>query len=124
MSDEFSEQFVQGMRDRMAVSYAKYGPIKDAYPHKVDALESMKKRLDRYYETGNTEWLMDCANFMMIEFMLPRHPKAHFRATSSQESPGRCADDEDGHLTNKANDDLSDDAFKRLQEFRKSIKEE
>jgi hypothetical protein len=24
----------------------------------------------------------------MIEFMYPRHPEAHFRATSSNESPG------------------------------------
>ena len=35
---EFSEEFVKGMRDRMAVSFYKYGPLSEAYPHKVDAI--------------------------------------------------------------------------------------
>lgn len=86
---EFSDAFTQGMADRMAVSYCKYGAVKDAYPSRVDAIASLKKRLERYEETGNTEWLMDVANFAMIEFMHPRHPDAHFRATDSRESPGR-----------------------------------
>jgi hypothetical protein len=102
----------------MEVSYAKYGPVKDAYPHKVDAMESAQKRIDRYHSTGNKEWLMDAANFLMIEYMLPRHPHAHFRATETHESPGRVADDEGE--TSKANDDLSSDAYDRLQEWRKS----
>jgi hypothetical protein len=88
-ASEFSQTFAQGMADRMAVSFCKYGKVADAYPHKVDAVESLKKRLARYEETGNTEWLMDVANFAMIEFMCPRHPEAHYRPTDSRESPGR-----------------------------------
>lgn len=88
-ASEFSHQFVQGMADRMAVSYCKYGAVRDAYPHRVDAIASLRKRLEKYEQTGNTEWLMDVANFAMIEFMHPRHPEAHFRATDSKESPGR-----------------------------------
>lgn len=76
---EFSEIFSQGMYDRMAVSYFKYGKVADGYPDKVDAIASLELRLQRYKETGNTEWLMDVANFAMIEFMRPRHPKAHFK---------------------------------------------
>ena len=86
---EFSGEFVQGMADRMAVSFCKYGRVAEAYPSRVDAIASLRKRLERYEETGNTEWLMDVANFAMIEFMRPRHPKAHFRPTDSKESPGR-----------------------------------
>jgi hypothetical protein len=86
---EFSPPFVQGMADRMAVSYCKYGAVAEAYPARVDAIASLKKRLDRYAEDGNTEWLMDVANFAMIEFMHPRHPQAHFKATDTYESPGR-----------------------------------
>jgi hypothetical protein len=86
---EFSCPFVQGMADRMAVSYCKYGAVAQAYPSRVDAIASLKQRLERYERDGNTEWLMDVANFAMIEFMRPRHPKAHFRATDSKESPGR-----------------------------------
>jgi hypothetical protein len=86
---EFSEQFVQGMVDRMAVSYFKYGAVAEAYPGRVNALASLQLRLDKYARTGNTEYLMDAANFAMIEFMRPRHPEAHFEPTDSKGSPGR-----------------------------------
>jgi hypothetical protein len=86
---EFSAEFAQGMADRMAVSFYKYGAVADAYPSRVDAVASLKKRLDRYAKTGNTEWLMDVANFAMIEFMRPAHPDAHYKPTDSGESPGR-----------------------------------
>jgi hypothetical protein len=86
---ENSQEFHQGMVDRMGVSYFKYGLVADAYPAKVDAIASLRARLDRYEADGNTEWLMDVGNFAMIEFMRPRHPKAQFRATDSDESPGR-----------------------------------
>ena len=94
---ENSEEFHQGMVTRMELSYFKYGLVSEAYPEKVKALRiaddegecSLEKRLRLYRETGNTEWLMDVANFAMIEFMHPRHPQAHFRGTDSDESPGR-----------------------------------
>lgn len=98
---EFSLPFVQGMLDRMGVSFCKYGKVADAYPSRVDAVESLKKRLDKYAETGNTEWLMDVGNFAMIEFMRPRHPQAHFRGTDSHESPGRMFE---GTMTDRRND--------------------
>ena len=110
---EFSEEFVRAMRDRMAVSYCKYGPVRDAYPSKVNALESLQKRLDKYHETGNTEWLIDAANFAMIEFMRPAHPRAHFRGTDAKESPGRFSHDEG--MTDRANDQLSDDGWKEMR---------
>jgi rhamnogalacturonyl hydrolase YesR len=86
---EFNMTFAQGMADRMSMSYAKYGPVAQAYPDRVDAIASLKKRLERYEETGNTEYLMDVANFAMIEFQHPRHSKAHFKAEDSKASPGR-----------------------------------
>lgn len=88
-SSEISREFLQGMVDRMAVSFCKYGRVADAYPHKVDAIESLLVRLDKYARTGNTEFLMDVANFAMIEFMRPKHHEAHYRPTDSRESPGR-----------------------------------
>lgn len=115
VSSEFNEQFVQAMRDRMQVSYHKYGPLRDAYPHKVNALESLRARLERYLETGNTEWLIDAANFAMIEYMCPSHPKAHFRATDTNESPGRAAYDTSFDGTQKANADLSDSEWKEIR---------
>lgn len=114
-ASEFSEPFVKGMKDRMAVSYFKYGKVADAYPHKVNAIESLHKRLDRYLETGNTEWLMDVANFAMIEFMHPAHPEAHFRATDSNESPGRAAYDTQFEGTQKDNKELTDEEWRTIK---------
>jgi hypothetical protein len=88
-SSEFSKQFLQGMLDRMAVSYHKYGPVAEGYPERVDALESLRLRLEQYVETKNTEFLIDVANFCMIEFMHPRLPDAYFEPTDSNASPGR-----------------------------------
>lgn len=85
---EYSETFIQGMVNRMSVSYYKYGPVAEAVPDNVDALASLRLRLERYEQTGNTEWLMDAANYAMMEFMHPRHPGAHYRPTDSAESPG------------------------------------
>lgn len=97
--DESSGQFHQGMVDRMDISFFKYGAVRDAYPAKVDAIGSMRDRLQLYInggtvkgqrvEPGNTEYLMDVANFAMIEFMTPRHPQAFFKPTDDSESPGR-----------------------------------
>ncbi|MEO1528200.1 MAG: hypothetical protein AAFX06_22445 [Planctomycetota bacterium] len=86
---EFSERFVELMKSRMLVSFHKYGPVKEAYPHKIDAIASLQTRLREYERTGNTEFLVDAANFAMIEFMHPSHEDAHFEATDANKSPGR-----------------------------------
>ena len=98
------------------MSFFKYGPVRDAYPHKVSAVESLRKRLERYEDTGNTEWLIDAANFAMIEFMYPAHRDAHFRATDAQESPGRAAYDTGFDATAKSNTELSDEEWRLLRE--------
>lgn len=88
---EFSQQFLQGMLDRMAVSYHKYGKVADGFPLKVRAIESLTQRLRSYAKTGNTEYLIDAANFAMIEFMHPVHEEAHFTSTDDSGSPGRIS---------------------------------
>jgi len=123
---EFSDPFIQGMFDRMAVSYFKYGKVAVGYPEKVDAVASLVARLVRYVGTervttavavavrslgaklevggdGNTEWLMDVANFAMIEYMRPRHTKAHFKGTDG-DTQGRLTTR--GINTSKHNLDL------------------
>lgn len=84
---------VQKMANRMAFSEQKYGPLEKNYPHAINSLESAQERLKKYEETGNVEWLLDAANQIIIEALLPAHPKAHFRATDSDESPGLKARD-------------------------------
>lgn len=105
LRSEFSDRFVDGMRNRMIVSFHKYGPVAHGYPDRVNALDSLEERIQRYRETGNAEWLIDAANFAMIEFMHPSHPDAHFRPTDSHESPGRVRHDgSDSHGANRPPD--------------------
>ena len=93
LKTEFSEDFIEKMRNRMVMAFYTYGPIvqnvcRENKEDNTDEIVGLKKRVEMYEKTGNTEWLVDAANFAMIEFMYPQHPKAHFRATDSSESPG------------------------------------
>jgi hypothetical protein len=47
-------------------------------------MESAYECMRRYKEDGNTEHLVDVANYMMIEFMYPKHPQAHFKGTDNE----------------------------------------
>ncbi len=85
---EFNISFIQGMADRMATSYHKYGTIEES-AKRIDWMADLEKRLSLYKETGNREWLMDVANYCMIESTCPQHPESHFRSTDTDESPGR-----------------------------------
>lgn len=127
-ASEYSLKFLQSMLQAMGVSSFKYGDVADAYPEKVDAVASLLQRLimyvgyDRIAEAitklegnftfnqkvlpggnGNTELLVDVGNFAMIEFMHPRHPKAHYKATDSDASPGRVSDLE---VTSRSNENI------------------
>jgi len=82
---EDSPRFHDRMRQAMTVSLHKYGPVKNAYPHKVNAIASLEKRLRLYKETGNADYLVDIANFAMIEFMLPSHEQFHDKPTDGGE---------------------------------------
>lgn len=88
-AEEVNMDFLQRMADSMGMSFFKYGRIQDAYPTKVNAIESLKQRLAKYEQTGNSDFLVDVANFAMIEATFPAHKDAHYRFTDSNESPGR-----------------------------------
>lgn len=87
--DDYSEKFDTLRKNRVELSYLKYSSAKKNFSTgNVNAMETMQLCLDKYRETGNTEYLCDAANYCMFEFMYPQHPKAHFRATDSKESAG------------------------------------
>lgn len=89
MSQEYSERFDTLRRNRVEVSFYKYGPARKNFATgNVQAIPTLEKCLQKYKDTGNTEYLCDLANYAMFEFMFPQHPQAHFRATSSEESAG------------------------------------
>ena len=113
---EFSPEFVQGMANRMAVSFHKYGKVADGFPANIDAIASLQSRLVKYAETGNTEWLMDVANFAMIEFMHPALPGAFFQPTDSDQSPGRRA--KKGTVDHRGNDEIGSNPGSQIAKFR------
>lgn len=88
LKTEYCPEFDEIRKKQMATSYFKYGPVAQNYPQNVDAIASAKLRIEKYEQTGNTEFLADAANELMIEFMRPRNPKAHYTPSDSDESPG------------------------------------
>lgn len=89
MKNEYSERFDELRKNRVEVSYHKYGPVKKNFSTgNVQAIPTMQLCVDKYNETGNTEYLLDAANYLMFEFMYPQHKKAHFKATDSKDSAG------------------------------------
>lgn len=87
LKTEYSEQFDKLRKDRMVVSFYKYGPLHINYKESfIKSIESLEKRLQMYKDTGNTEFLCDIANFAMIEFMCPQHPSAHFKTLDDGKS--------------------------------------
>lgn len=83
-----SRKFHDMMDDRMLVSHYKYGDSRLGYPEKSVAVDNVKVRIDKYLETGNVEYLIDAANFCMLEFMHPHIKNAFLKATDSDGSPG------------------------------------
>lgn len=90
---------LKAMVNRMNVSFHKYGSFGDVFPDKAVGIEQVHQRLAKYLVDGNTEWLIDAANYCIIEALRPSNPKAHFKATTAEESPGRI--NTDGSVTLK-----------------------
>lgn len=89
MKEEYSDRFDQLRKNRVEVSYYKYGPARANFATgNVQALPTMEKCIEKYNATGNTEYLLDAANYLMFEFMFPQHEKAHFKSTDSKDSAG------------------------------------
>ena len=116
LESEFSEPFVQGMKDRMVVSFYKYGPLANAYPEKVSAVASLTDRLRKYAETKNTEYLIDAANFAMIEFMHQAIEGAFFEGTDADGSPGRRA--RNGMVDMRDNSEVGKNPHSKTAAFR------
>lgn len=87
LKTEWSYRFENLQKAAMVTSYHKYGKVNANHSKDTNympAVENLKKRLERYLETGNTEFLVDVANYAMIEFMQPQHPKAHYQFTDTK----------------------------------------
>ncbi len=101
---EFDPDFAAKMVRAMMVSYFKYGRVADAYPLKFDAISDIRARAKKYRETGNKHYLVDVANFAMIEAMHPAPERnAAWLGNDAADSPGRTT--ASGHrLVQETND--------------------
>lgn len=88
---QINREFIQGMLDRMAQGYFKYGHMRSEHERRVDAYGSAKIRLEQYEKTGNLENLMDAANYLMMEFTMP--PEGRFYQPDAEGSPGFVTQD-------------------------------
>lgn len=88
LKQDFSEAFVTKMKNAIELSYYKYGNAKKTYPELAQAYKCLRERLDLYEKTHNTEFLVDAANFAMLEFMFPSFADAKYTPTDSDKSPG------------------------------------
>lgn len=87
---EFSEAFVKEMKHRVEVSYWKYGPARKNFAEgRVDALKTAEMCLDAFRKDGNTEHLIDAANYLMFRWRFPM-PGEYFKPTNSDGSVGTC----------------------------------
>lgn len=84
----FSEPFINKMKNAIEMSHYKYGFASLTYPKLAQAYKSIKERLELYEKTHNTEYLVDVANFAMLEFMFPAFEDSAYKPTDSDKSPG------------------------------------
>ena len=85
---EYSKEFDRKRKNAIIVSYYKYGPSKENFQKgMVDAIGSLKKNLKKFEETGNTEYLVDVANYAMFRFMYPQEGES-YKSTDSDQSAG------------------------------------
>jgi len=81
----WSEEFEQYMRNRLAFGFFRYGPLKDQKMGQYNVIESIENRINKYKVSGNDELLVDVANLCMVEFIKGVHPKKHFSSEDDGE---------------------------------------
>lgn len=88
MISDYSEEFDRLRRNRVAVSYHKYGPASKNFGEgRVDALKTAYMCLEAFERDHNTEHLVDAANYLMFRYMYPL-PDEYFMATDDSGSVG------------------------------------
>jgi len=82
---QWSEDFEELMKNRMVLGTFRYGDFRAPDAPKYDRIGSAIRRLNRYLETGNKEFLVDTANLCLIEFEKPNHRNAYFESIDDGE---------------------------------------
>jgi len=86
---EWSNEFELLMRNRLCMGALRYGRIGANGKPKYNRIDSIIKRMNKFRETGNKEYLVDAANLCLLEFVECDHPNAHFDAIDDGEHVSR-----------------------------------
>ena len=84
-NSEWSDEFERYMRNRLVFGAFRYGRLGDSNKLQWDRIGAARERLAEYEKTGNLEFLVDIANFMLLEFVEGKHPNRHFESTEDTE---------------------------------------
>lgn len=79
---EWSPEFERLMRNRLVMGAFRYGLLADkrVKGKKWDLIEPIRAKVELYEQTGNTEYLVDAANYCLLAFECDNHPLKHFKA--------------------------------------------
>ena len=85
---EYSEEFDRLRKNRVEMSYYKYGPARKNFGEgRVDAIKTAELCLSAFNKDHNLEHLVDAANYLMFRFKYPL-PGDKFEPRDSDESVG------------------------------------
>ena len=89
LKEDYSEKFDDIRKAMVITSHYKYGAVKNNFGDLggVDAIKTLKLCLEKFEQTGNTEYLADVANYAMFRFMFPREGE-FYKPTDSNGSAG------------------------------------
>ena len=88
LKQDFSLAFVEKMKNAIEMSFYKYGWANKTYPELAQAYKCIRQRLEEYEKTHNKEYLIDVANFALLEYLYPAFPDAKYTPTDSDKSCG------------------------------------
>lgn len=84
---EWCPEFEQLMRNRLimgAIRYRTFAENAAGLDNNYDRIGAAITRLQKYQQSGNDEYLVDVANFCVLEFRFGKHPKKHFHAKDDE----------------------------------------
>ena len=78
LKTEYSAAFDEHRKKAMINSFYKYGPAKKNYGEYkcMDAIKNLEIRLQKYKETGNTEYLVRCSKFRHVRVYASFHSRS------------------------------------------------
>lgn len=84
---EWSDEFEQLMRNRLLMGAFRYGLMerKSEQHGQWKMIDSIRKRVDLYEQTGNLEPLVDLANLCLVEYVMARHAGGQLEAVDDGE---------------------------------------